>query len=139
MRIAIAFFILLSIAACKKETGAPTAPLSEMRDTAAQLLLKGNFQNGPYGAVSGKGSVYKSFDGTYAVSLDSFSTNNGPDLYVYLSKEIMPVNFIEVGRLRSTAGNQVYTLTGMPDLATYKYICIHCKAFNHLFGYALIN
>ncbi len=110
--------------------------MTEMPSASAQLVASGRFQDGPYGRVSGLGQVWKTASNTYEVVLDSFQTNNGPDLYVYLSKEMMPVNFIEAGKLKSTNGKQVYPLTNMPDLSQYKYVAIHCKAFNHLFGYA---
>lgn len=137
MKHALLFFTVLAFAACKKES-ASNIPANEMIQTGATVLKKGNFQNGPYGNVSGVGKVVRNSDNSYALVLDSFMTNNGPDLYVYLSKEAMPVNFIEAGKLRSTSGTQVYPLTGAPDLSQYRYIAIHCKAFNHLFGYALL-
>lgn len=49
----------------------------------------------------------------------------------------MPVTFISLGKLKSTSGNQLYGVPGTPDFMEYKYICIHCKEFNNLFGYAL--
>ena len=139
MRILIFISFLLVIVSCKKSTDAPTTVLSETIDSTAKLLVSGNFQNGPYGAVSGIAKFYKNYNGTYSIVLDSFMTSNGPNLFVYLSKEAMPVNFIDAGNLKSTTGSQVYTITEMPDTAQYKYICIHCKDYNHLFGYALLK
>ena len=139
MRILIPIMCLIMIVGCKKETDASTTVLSETIDTTAKLVMSGSFQNGPYGAVSGIGKVYKNYNGTYSILLDSFMTTNGPNLFVYLSKEAMPVNFISAGNLKSTTGSQVYNITEMPDIAQYKYICIHCKDYNHLFGYALLK
>lgn len=135
-------YVLLSaflfLAACKKES-ASNNPVNDTVQSGATPQAKGLFQNGPYGTVSGVGKVVRNANNTFDVVLDNFMTNNGPDLYVYLSKEVMPVNFIEVGKLKSVSGTQVYPLTSVPDLTRYKYICIHCKAFNHLFGYAVIQ
>jgi hypothetical protein len=78
-------------------------------------------------------------DSTLAVSLKGFSSSGGPDLHVYLSKEVQPVNFIDLGSLRSITGDQAYTIVGSPDLATYRYVLIHCKAYNHLFGSAALE
>ncbi|MHA4844791.1 DM13 domain-containing protein [Flavitalea antarctica] len=135
MKTLMLFSLLLLFTACKKESASNT-PATETVQPGAAVQAKGSFVNGPYGRVSGVGKVVRNANNTYDVVLDSFMTNNGPDLYVYLSKEAMPVTFIEVGKLRSTGGTQVYSLTAAPDLSQYKYICIHCKAFNHLFGYA---
>jgi hypothetical protein len=51
----------------------------------------------------------------------------------------MPVNSIDLGALKSTTGNQVYSVVGMPDFLDYKYISIHCVDYNHLFGSALLQ
>ncbi|MGF2413570.1 DM13 domain-containing protein [Ferruginibacter sp.] len=133
-----------SIVSCKKESQfAPTTVLDEMIDTtrgidSAVLKFKGSFQSGPFGTVTGMVEIYKR--GTaYEVKLASFNTNNGPALHVYISKEAMPVNYIDMGSLKSIAGNQVYSVSGMPDFYEYKYVSIHCVAFNHLFGYALLK
>jgi hypothetical protein len=126
--------LVLLLAACKKD--GPTQTLNDPTTPNATVLASGRFQNGPYGSVMGIGRVVKTPAAQFELVLDSFTTSNGPDLYVYLSKEIQPVNFIEAGKLRSTNGRQVYPLASMPDLMQYKYICIHCKAYNHLFGYA---
>jgi hypothetical protein len=70
------------------------------------------------------------------LKLTNFSTTNGPDLKVYLSKEIHPLSFIKLGDLKSIGGNQVYDIIGSPDFMQYKYALIHCEQYNHLFGSA---
>lgn len=109
-----------------------------MVDTAAVLKYSGNFTSGPYGTVTGKAEIYKK-GSSYEVKLANFTTSNGPALHVYLAKEAMPVNYMDLGVLKSTNGNQLYSITGMPVFADYKYISIHCVAYNHLFGSALLN
>lgn len=107
-------------------------------DTTAVLKFQGNFISGPYGTVSGVAKIYLK-QGQYTLALENFSSSNGPDLKVYLSKEQMPVNFIKLDNLRSTMGNQLYTVTGMPNFTAYKYALIHCEQYNHLFGSALLE
>jgi hypothetical protein len=68
--------------------------------------------------------------------IEGLKSTNGPDLKVFLSKEVQPINFINLGALKSVNGNQVYDITGMPDIKEYKFALIHCQAFNHLFGSA---
>jgi len=134
MRILLLVLGFLALTSCKKE--ASEIPLSEMSASAARLVVSGTFQNGPYGRVSGQGQIWKTAADQYEIVLDNFQTTNGPDLFVYLSKEPMPVNFIDAGKLKSTNGRQIYPISGSPDFTQYKYIVIHCKAFNHLFGFA---
>lgn len=133
--------LIILLAACKKENqnATPVTPIMEMPDTDAVTLKTGIFLNGPYGTVMGNTRIVRIQNGSWQLLLQNFYSSNGPDLYVYLSKEIMPVNFISLGRLRSTTGNQLYNVPGMPSLAEYKYINIHCQQYNHLFGHALLQ
>jgi len=107
-------------------------------DTAAMVKYGGNFSNGPYGSVSGNVAILKQRD-SLVLSLSNFNSSSGPALHVYLSKEVQPVNFIDLGSLRSNNGDQAYSIAGMPDFSQYKYALIHCKQYNHLFGSALIQ
>lgn len=135
------FILIISLmsVSCKKEMQAPTTILNEGVDTTvAMLKYAGVFMAGPYGTATGKAEVY--YNGSkFEVRLADFMVNNGPALHVYLSKEAMPINFIDVGELKSTTGNQVYLVPNIPDFLSYKYISIHCVAYNHLFGYALLK
>lgn len=93
--------------------------------------------NGPYGSVTGGAKVFKEND-TFTLQLLNVNISNGPDLHVYISKEVLPVNFIDLGKLKSTMGNQVYDIPGNPDFTQYKYALIHCQQYNHLFGSAVL-
>lgn len=129
--------LLIIFTACRKNN-TPTTVLNEMTDTLAVLKYSGNFVAGPYGNVSGIAEIYQK-QNSFTVKLVNFNSSNGPALHVFISKESQPVNFIDLGALKSTTGNQVYTVNGMPDFNNYKYISIHCVDYNHLFGWALIK
>lgn len=140
-------FILLVVActlmaACTKQTS--TAPVNNPMNPPAPtdsmpiggiLRYQANFKNGPYGTVTGAARIYES-NGKWELWLVNFKTSNGPDLKVYLSKEVQPLNFIKLGDLKSTSGNQVYPINVKPDFMQFKYALIHCEQFNHLFGSA---
>ena len=125
-------------AACVKEN-TPVIPLNDTVDTTNSTPKHdGNFMNGPYGSVTGTARIYKQ-DNQFILALENVSISNGPDLHVYVSKELIPVNFIDLGTLQSTIGNQLYPVPGNPDFTQYKYALIHCKRYNHLFGSALLQ
>jgi hypothetical protein len=132
-------FALFFFTACTKRNETSTTPLNETAppDTKATTVT-GTFINGPYGTVTGSAKLYLQ-SGKYTLALENVTISNGPDLHVYLSKEIQPVNFIDLGKLKSTAGNQVYDITGKPDVEVYKYALIHCQQYNHLFGSAALK
>ncbi len=129
--------IVIFLAACKKENNTPTAPVVEAVDTTAQVKHTGTFVNGPYGNVSGTVKILVK-DAKFSLVLENVTISNGPDLHVYLSKELLPVHFIDLGKLKSVSGTQVYDIPGIPDFKEYKYALIHCQLFNHLFGSALL-
>ena len=125
------------LAACRKNN-TPDLVLNELPDSTAIPQAVGVFNNGPYGTVSGTAKVL--LTGTrYELKLMNLSSSNGPDLRVYLSREMLPVNFIDLGALKATGGNQVYEIPGTPDLSQYKYALVHCRRYNHLFGWALLQ
>ncbi|WP_276502670.1 DM13 domain-containing protein [Terrimonas pollutisoli] len=128
---------VLFITGCKKETTS-TTPLNETPGTAAMAIDCGSFSNGPYGSVSGKAKIYKPGD-NYELALENFSSSNGPDLKVYLSKEKQPVNFVNLGSLKSTSGNQVYPIPSSVNIKDYSFALIHCQQYNHLFGFAQLK
>ena len=132
----IGFVAIFLASSCTKEN-TPTVDLMEKPDTTAMLKYKGNFQTGPFGSnAKGNANIYLK-DSMLTLAFDSlFLINNGPALHVYLSKEVQPINYIDLGALKSTNGGQVYTISSMPNFAEYKYALVHCKAYDHLFSYA---
>lgn len=136
-RLSLFLLMLSGLTACVKEA-TPETFLNESPGPVAQKTYTGNFVNGPYGNVNGKAHVVQDSAGNLQIQLEGLASSNGPDLRVYLSKETQPVNFINLGMLRSVNGTQLYPLAGQPDFALYKYVLIHCQAYNHLFGSALL-
>lgn len=135
-----AFSLLIVISSffssCTKEN-TPNVDLMEKPDTAAVLKLRGTFQNGPFGSnAKGTANIYLK-DSMYTLVFDStFLINNGPALHVYLSKEIQPINYIDLGDLKSVMSGQIYDVADNIDFMEYKYALVHCKAYDHLFSYA---
>jgi nitrous oxide reductase accessory protein NosL len=126
----------LFFTACKKEDITSTTPANDMVDQTTTIVVMGNFIAGPYGSTSGTAEIRRAANGSLTLVFKNFTVNNGPDLHVYLSKEVQPINFIDLGRLKSTSGTQVYNITGSPDYSQYKYALVHCQQYNHLFGSA---
>ena len=131
--------LVVAVAGCSKNNATPETRLDEHipADSSGSNTAKyaGDFSNGPYGSVTGSAKIYLQ-QGKYVLALENIAISNGPDLHVYLSKEIQPINFIDLGKLKSTNGNQLYEVKNEPDFTSYKYALIHCQQYNHLFGSA---
>ncbi len=70
--------------------------------------------------------------------LENFKATNGPDLYVYLSKDPTGIDdgIINLGRLKGNIGNQNYDIPEDASLEEYNNVLIWCKMFSVLFGSA---
>ena len=111
------FVLLLSFAlsACTKQAATPTFPLHDKIDTTAKLQLQGKFVNGPFGLITGEAKIYTE-NGKFTLLPNNIDVSNGPDLHVYLSKELNPKSFTKIYGLQNAL--------------------IHCQQFDHLFGSA---
>jgi hypothetical protein len=89
--------------------------------------------------VEGAAKVIPVESGAQILRLENFKATNGPDLYVYLSKDKSASDFVNVGRLKGNVGNQNYEIPIGSDLSKYNTILIWCRAFSFLFGSAQIS
>lgn len=126
------------LTACTKQNATPTIQLMESIDSLPITGMKGNFINGPFGIVSGNAFI-SVINNEKKLILENLVSSNGPDLHVYLSKEMQPINFIDLGKLKSINGTQVYSIDSNVNLKDFKFALVHCQQFNHLFGSANIQ
>ena len=136
-KICILIFIAL-LSSCKEEDATPTAPINDDFDTTTATVLKSGTLAGIGHTVSGTVTIYKSAS-SKTVVLDPFSSQNGPDLKVYLSKDINASSYISLGALKSTSGKQSYEIPGNPDVTDYNYVMVWCEQFAVVFGRAEIK
>lgn len=133
----IFYLLLVSFLSCSSEEVAPTVPVVDVDDSEVQTwtLLKAGTIQGIGHTASGTASVYDN-DGQLIVLLDPYSSQNGPDLKVYLSKDAEASEYIRLGNLKSTMGRQSYAIPGMPDLASYNYVHVWCERYTVVFARA---
>jgi hypothetical protein len=70
------------------------------------------------------------------IRFENFKTINGPNLHLYLSKDIEGKEFIDLGPIKGTEGNINYEVPAGINLAEYKYVMHWCVPFGVLFNYA---
>ena len=73
------------------------------------------------------------------VRFENYDGTNGPDLFVYLAKDLEAAEFVNLGRAKGNVGNINYTVPSDVDIDEYKYVMTWCRAFSELFDYAEIN
>lgn len=113
--------------------------VNEESPSGSQIaLLSGTFNDADsFHKVSGMAKIINDGDNTILRFVD-FDATNGPDLKVYLSKDIEAKDYVSLGDLKGNKGNQNYDLVGV-NYEDYDYVLIWCEAFHVLFGYSKIN
>lgn len=132
------FFIVAALSSCKEDDATPTAPIDDNFNPSAATLLKSGSLAGIGHTVSGTVALYDTGN-EKIILLDPFSSQNGPDLKVYLSKDQNASSYISLGILKSTTGKQSYVIPGNPDVTDYNYVMIWCEQFSVVFGRAEIK
>ncbi len=96
--------------------------------------ISGNFVDGAH-VVSGVAKVINA-DGANTLRFENFSTENGPDLFVYLATDNSGKDFVNLGKLKATNGNFNYNIPANVNVEKYNNVLIWCRAFGVLFGSA---
>lgn len=124
---------------CKPEDTTPTMTASDVFDeTTATLIREGAWMGSGSYVVSGVAQIYAQ-NGKNILLLNNFSSNNGPDLRVYLSTTTNASSFVNLGKLKSTSGKQTYAIPDGTDIDQFKFTLIWCQQFSVLFGKAEIQ
>ena len=135
----ITLLFVLVIGACSVEDATPTKPTDNQFDESAAVLIKqGDFSGIGGHSVSGKVKVYES-SGKYTIVLDPYSSQNGPDLKVYLSKDVGASMYINLGPLKSIMGSQSYAIPGNPMINDFTYVHIWCERYSVEFARAALQ
>ena len=125
---------------------APPSPEPEPEPAAEEPvdLFRGRFASRDHG-TSGEVRVVELVDGRRIVRLEGLDTDNGPDLYLYLSTNAadgpegaFDDDFVDLGRLQGNLGNQNYELPEAVDPAQYQSVVIWCDRFDSAFGAATL-
>ena len=89
----------------------------------------------PTHPASGTVRVLEAEEGT-VIRYEDFETINGPNLHVYLSKDLDADEFIDLGPIKGTKGNINYSVPEEINLNEYRYVMYWCVPFGVLFNYA---
>ena len=120
------------------ESTTPTvAPTGTDGPTATDALAEGTFI--PRGRYSGEGQAVVLNDGTAQrfLRFENFSTDNGPDLRVYLTASdangdsgAFDDDFVDLGVLKGNIGDQNYEIPTDVDLSVYDTVVVWCVRFS---------
>jgi hypothetical protein len=131
--------VVIALASCQKENIGPVdASKQNTVDTfdqsKAKLLSSGTVA-GVNHTASGSVGLYNNTTNA-VVYFDKLSAQDGPDLKIYLSKDINAQDYIKLGNLKSTSGAQSYNVPANVDVTGYKYVHIWCERYTVIFARA---
>ena len=115
---------------------APSAPAAPPPTSAAPKNVKvasGNFQ-----AIAhpgrGTATLIRTTGSGVKLTFTGFSTDNGPDIRVYLSRGTKSsgkgASFVDLGTLKGNKGNQQYNVPADVNLAEFDSVVLWCRAFD---------
>lgn len=126
------------------DAGVAKEPVAGDQSFTATKTRSGSFE--ALGYMTSGGASLEEKDGKhYVVFGDDFSTPNGPDLVVYLTKNAGKTSRedvrqgLELAELKSVKGRQVYEIPAGTQVSQYNSVTIHCRAFNVPWSYAPLN
>jgi hypothetical protein len=140
MRRILIIYIVCNLTSCAPEATTPAVPVDlENFDTSgATLIGSGELMGAGGHTASGIASLYRA--GTkLVILLDPYESQSGPDLKVYLSRDVSASSFIRVGNLKATSGRQAYEVPGNPDETQYPFIHVWCERYSVEFARAELN
>ena len=121
---------------------ATTSTTSTTVATGPMMLADGMFIDRSH-PTSGIAVVLGDTDGQRVLRLEGFRTDNGPDLFVYLSAapadapaDDFDADFVDLGVLKGNVGDQNYEIPPEVDLDRYSTAVIWCRRFAVVFGAA---
>lgn len=85
--------------------------------------------------ASGQVRIVQTGDETI-IRYENYKTINGPDVRVYLSKDLDAKNYIDLGPIKGTEGNINYPVPKGIDVSEYRYALTWCEDFSVLFNSA---
>ncbi len=106
-------------------------------DTGPSVVASGDFMPRAH-EVEGKALLISSA-GSKVLRFEDFFTINGPELHIYLSKDLSDTDVIDLGIIKATKGNVNYEIPAGVDTSVYSHVLVWCKPFKVLFSYAQLN
>ena len=106
-------------------------------------ILRGNFYGVDENHLGvGNAVIIQTQIGEYSLYLENFEVTSGPGLHVILAEDNNPYNiatlgdYLDLGELNSTRGDQVYALPNAVNLENYSSVVVYCVPFQAIFAIA---
>jgi hypothetical protein len=121
------------------------APSTAAPQPEVVSLAMGDFISRDHG-TSGQAIIVELGDAQRYLRIENLETDNGPDLFVYLSTAApdaptgeFEADFVNLGGLKGNIGNQNYEIPADIDVSRFASVVIWCDRFSSPFGAAPLD
>jgi hypothetical protein len=118
-------------------------PVSSGAVVSSGTGLRGRFMGADdFHFGRGDASILTTSEGKRVLRFENFSVRNGPDLFVYLSRDASGKRVEEslnLGKLKATDGAFNYDIPAGVDLSEIRSVVVWCKQFAVLFSVAQLE
>ena len=143
-----------STATSAAEATAATTPATTAADASGDQAGEADGEEGPrlvafgdwqgsddFHFAEGKAFIIETEPGVYILRVEEFSVRNGPDLFVYLSRnpDGWEEEAINLGDLKATDGAFNYEIPADIDIEEFQSAVVWCRRFAVLFGHATLE
>ena len=111
-------------------------------EAGAQLGALGDWQGADdFHTAEGQALIIETEPGVYILRVENFSVRNGPDLFVYLSRnpDGWEENAVNLGELKATDGAFNYEIPADIDIEEFQSAVVWCRRFAVEFGHATLQ
>lgn len=146
MKTIFALLLLFStiLMSCKKEDKEEPAIMvdDKLSNPVSDTLSIADFSGYDHG-LSGKALLIEDSTGNKILRFEQFNMTQGPDVYVYMSRNstysagnVIQIQKLTVGYTNSSIN---FDIDDAIDHSDYKYVIVYCYQYSSLFGNALFN
>lgn len=121
---------------------AATAAPAATEEPGARLVAAGEWQGADdFHFARGRAYVIETEPGVHILRVEEFSVRNGPDLFVYLSRnpDGWEEDAVNLGDLKATDGAFNYAIPPELDVDEFRSAVVWCRRFAVLFGHATLT
>lgn len=133
--LAVAYYLISPLFITVRVEEAAPEQSSDMISAFETPIAPAQIIGTPLHPASGMVRIVRDNEKTY-VRYEDFKTINGPDIFVYLAKDLDAKEYVNLGRVKATEGSVNYEVPAQVNVAEYRYVMVWCKAFDVLFNYA---
>lgn len=129
------------VAASEVFVSAPSSATSSEPSPERPIELAGGAFESQDHPTSGAATIVRLPGGSIVLTLSELSTDNGPDLHVYLTDNAADAAsgyYVDLGTLKGNQGTQNYDVPVDVDLSRAVYVSIWCEDFAVPFGFAAL-